>query len=112
LLLLWYLSYIKGKRLFPAKIRPGDFQSLVIALPGLLGIGLGLSVLSSIVSGAEATGGTGAPEGVAAWVVMVFSCFSTGYLEETYFGTIFWAVSVNESPVYRPRNWMPWITGR
>jgi membrane protease YdiL (CAAX protease family) len=85
LLLLWYLCYIRGKRLFPAKIRPGDIQSLIIALPGLLGIGLGLSVLSSVVSGTEAAGGTGAPEGVAAWIVLVVSCFSTGYLEETYF---------------------------
>jgi membrane protease YdiL (CAAX protease family) len=85
LLLLWYLSYIKGKRLFPAKIRPGDFQSLVIALPGLLGIGLGLSVLSSVVSGSEAAGVAEVPDGLAAWIVTAVSCFSTGYLEETYF---------------------------
>ncbi|MDR1352412.1 MAG: CPBP family intramembrane metalloprotease [Treponema sp.] len=65
---------------------PGDFQSLIIALPGLLGIGLGVSVLSSILSGSEITAivveAPGPPE---AWILMIFSCFSTGYLEETYF---------------------------
>jgi membrane protease YdiL (CAAX protease family) len=86
LLLLWYLSYIKGKRIFPVRIRFGDFQSLIIALPGLLGIGLGLSVFSTVVSGPEAAASiVKAPEGLAAWTVMVISCFSTGYLEETYF---------------------------
>ncbi|MDR0710607.1 MAG: hypothetical protein LBF77_11140, partial [Spirochaetaceae bacterium] len=49
LLLLWYLFYIKGKRIFPKKVQSGDFQSLIIALPGLLGIGLGVSVLSSVI---------------------------------------------------------------
>jgi membrane protease YdiL (CAAX protease family) len=86
LLLLWYLSYINGKKIFPMRVRSADFQSMVIALPGLLGIGLGISVLSSIISGPDTTGMVvEAPGGIAAWILMVFSCFCTGYLEETYF---------------------------
>jgi membrane protease YdiL (CAAX protease family) len=85
-LLLWYLFYIKGKRIFPIKVQSGDFQSLIIALPGLLGIGLGVSVLSSIISIPETTiTVVEAPGGTAAWILMIVSCFSTGYLEETYF---------------------------
>jgi membrane protease YdiL (CAAX protease family) len=85
-LLLWYFSHIKGKEIFPAKVRSGDFQSLIIALPGLLGIGLGISVLSSIVPLSETAIITvEAPIGPAAWILMILSCFSTGYLEETYF---------------------------
>jgi membrane protease YdiL (CAAX protease family) len=86
LLLLWYLFHVKGKKIFPGKIQSGDFQSLIIALPGLLGIGLGISVLSSIVSSPETTVTVvEAPGGPAAWILMILSCFSTGYLEETYF---------------------------
>ncbi|MDR1411478.1 MAG: CPBP family intramembrane metalloprotease [Spirochaetaceae bacterium] len=86
LLLLWYLFFLKGKKIFPKRILPGDFQSLIIALPGLLGIGLGISVLSSILSGSEISAAVvGAPGGPGAWIVMILSCFSTGYLEETYF---------------------------
>jgi membrane protease YdiL (CAAX protease family) len=85
LLLLWYISYVYGRKIFP-KIRSGDFQSMVIALPGLLGIGLGISVLSSIIPGPDtAVMAVEAPGGIAAWVLIIISCFSTGYLEETYF---------------------------
>jgi membrane protease YdiL (CAAX protease family) len=68
------------------RVRSEDFQSLVIALPGLLGIGLGVSVLSSIVSG-PATAGmiVESPGGTGTWLLMILSCFTTGYLEETYF---------------------------
>ncbi|MDR2053250.1 MAG: CPBP family intramembrane metalloprotease [Treponema sp.] len=86
LLLLWYLFHIKGKRIFPLRAQFGDFQSLIIALPGLLGIGLGISVLSSIIPLSETTFAVvQAPGEPAAWILMIFSCFSTGYLEETYF---------------------------
>ena len=86
LLLLWYLFHIKGKKIFPTKVQSGDFQSLIIALPGLLGIGLGISVLSSIISLSEtAVAGVKAPGEPAAWILMILSCLSTGYLEETYF---------------------------
>jgi membrane protease YdiL (CAAX protease family) len=86
LLLLWYLFYIKGKRIFPIRVQSGDFQSLIIALPGLLGIGLGVSLLSSVILLPETTITTvEAPNGAAAWILMIVSCFSTGYLEETYF---------------------------
>jgi membrane protease YdiL (CAAX protease family) len=86
LLLLWYLCRLNGKEIFPAKIRSGDAQSLIIALPGLLGIGLGVSVLSSIVPLSEiAIAEVEAPGKPAAWILMIASCLSTGYLEETYF---------------------------
>lgn len=86
LLLLWYLFHIKSKRIFPTKVQSGDFQSLIIALTGLLGIGLGVSVLSSIISIPETTITiVEAPGGTAAWILTIVSCLSTGYLEETYF---------------------------
>lgn len=85
-MLLWYLFHIKSKRIFPTKIQSGDFQSLIIALPGLLGIGLGVSVLSTVILVPETTITiVEAPGGAAAWILMIVSCFSTGYLEETYF---------------------------
>jgi membrane protease YdiL (CAAX protease family) len=86
LLLLWCFSHIKGKEIFPAKPQSGDFQSLIIALPGLLGIGLGISLLSSIVPLPETTiTMVEAPGEPASWILTILSCFSTGYLEETYF---------------------------
>jgi membrane protease YdiL (CAAX protease family) len=85
LLLLWYIFFIKGKKIFPKKNLSGDFQSLMIALPGLLGIGLGISVLSSILPGAGTAAIMEAPGGPGAWLLMILSCFGTGYLEETYF---------------------------
>jgi membrane protease YdiL (CAAX protease family) len=84
-LLIWYLAYIKGKKPFPLKVQSGDFQSLAIALPGLLGIGLAISVTAPIFSQAPPVFTIEAPRGAAAILVMILSCFSTGYLEETYF---------------------------
>jgi membrane protease YdiL (CAAX protease family) len=47
---------------------------------------LGISVLSSIVSLSETiVAVVEAPREPAAWALMILSCFSTGYLEETYF---------------------------
>ncbi|GHV81877.1 hypothetical protein AGMMS49991_04350 [Spirochaetia bacterium] len=83
-LLIWYLSY-KRKKPFLAKVQSGDFQSLAIALPGLLGIGLAIYVITPIFSPVPPVIAVEAPQGAAAILVMFISCFSTGYLEETYF---------------------------
>ncbi|GHT81232.1 hypothetical protein FACS1894130_12930 [Spirochaetia bacterium] len=77
-LLIWYLSYIKGNKPFSAKIQSGDFQSLAIALPGLLGIGLAISVTAPIFSPVPPAITIEAPQGASAMLVMVLSCFSTG----------------------------------
>jgi membrane protease YdiL (CAAX protease family) len=85
LLLLWYLAFMRGRKLFPLKIRAGDVQSLAIALPGLLGIGLAVSVLAPLVYPSAEGFSVEAPRGVIPCLVMLLSCLSTGYLEETYF---------------------------
>jgi membrane protease YdiL (CAAX protease family) len=84
LLLLWYLGHIRGKSLFSAGIRTADFQSLAIALPGLLGLGLFISVLA-LLSNGKAAPAFETPRGLLAWTVTAVSCLSTGYVEESYF---------------------------
>jgi membrane protease YdiL (CAAX protease family) len=85
LLLLWYLAFMRGGKLFPLKICTGDVQSLAIALPGLLGIGLAVSVLASLVYPGVERFSVEAPRGIVPRLVMFLSCLSTGYMEETYF---------------------------
>jgi membrane protease YdiL (CAAX protease family) len=85
LLLIWYLLYHRDlSRQRELKPRTGDLLSLALALPGLLGIGLLISLISPLFS-APAALAVEAPKNPAAILVMCFSCLTTGYLEETYF---------------------------
>jgi membrane protease YdiL (CAAX protease family) len=63
----------------------GDLYSLLLACPGLLLIGLTISLISPLFAGIPADAGIGAPANIPGWIVMVLSCISTGYLEESYF---------------------------
>jgi membrane protease YdiL (CAAX protease family) len=86
LLLIGYLLVLRGgKRRLPGQPRSGDFLSLAIALPGLLGIGLLISLISSVFSADNAALTIEAPKGPLAIIIMLISCFSNGYLEEFYF---------------------------
>jgi membrane protease YdiL (CAAX protease family) len=85
--LIWYL--ILGKKNlrawglgFPGR---GDFFSLLFAFPGLLLIGLAISLISPLFTDTPPGPGIGAPENFAGWIVMILSCISTGYLEESFF---------------------------
>jgi membrane protease YdiL (CAAX protease family) len=90
LALLWYI--FPDKKGFPslkkAKIKKQDFPPFAIGLPGLIIIGLSISLLVSFLSlryGLEPPLKVEAPGSVLGWIVMVFSCLGTGYLEESYF---------------------------
>jgi len=90
LALLWYIfpdkkgfSTLKQEK---PKIR--DFLPFAIGLPGLILIGLGVSFLVSFFYlryGLALPVKVEAPVSVLGWIVIVFSCMGTGYLEESYF---------------------------
>jgi membrane protease YdiL (CAAX protease family) len=87
LALLWYLipkktataSFAGGK---PGK---GDLYSFLAGFPALVAIGLVLSLLISLSSGAASPPKIEPPDSVPGWIVMFFSCNGTGYLEDSYF---------------------------
>lgn len=85
--LIWYLQ-LQKKSLrqwglgLPGK---GDLFSALLAFPGLLLIGLAVSLISPLFSTLPAATVIGSPRTLSAWIVMALSCVSTGYLEESYF---------------------------
>ena len=90
LALLWYL--IPDKKGFSAlkQEKPGkkDFLPFAVSLPGLIFIGLGISLLVSLLSRYQNFSPPlkeEAPATSLGWTVLVFSCLGTGYLEESYF---------------------------
>ncbi|MDR0496377.1 MAG: CPBP family intramembrane metalloprotease [Treponema sp.] len=92
LALLWYLISLRkstGEYSFSSlklkNLQNNDFLSFIIGLPGIILIGLGVSLLVSLYSHSAPPPKIQAPGSVLGWLVMVFSCLSTGYLEESYF---------------------------
>jgi membrane protease YdiL (CAAX protease family) len=90
LALLWYL--ISDRRglsaFFSEKPQKRDALPFVIGLPGLVLIGLGVSLAAALFSGYAGLPlppRVAAPATIAGWTAAVFSCFGTGYLEESYF---------------------------
>ena len=87
LALLWYL--ITDKRGFSSldEVRPykRDLFPFAIGLPGLIIIGLFISLLVSFFSKLPPPPRVQAPANIPGWLVMVLSCLGTGYLEESYF---------------------------
>ncbi|GHU54571.1 hypothetical protein FACS189442_0990 [Spirochaetia bacterium] len=78
LALIWYLI-----RIIP-RFRRQDLYSALFALPALLLSGLCIALVSSrFEPGAGMT--LEPPPDMTGWVVMILSCLSTGYLEESYF---------------------------
>jgi membrane protease YdiL (CAAX protease family) len=65
--------------------RRGDLYTLLFAFPGLLLTGLTISLVSPMFTGTPADTGIGAPATFSGWLVMILSCVSTGYLEESFF---------------------------
>jgi membrane protease YdiL (CAAX protease family) len=85
--LIWYLLLQKKSLKAWGIGLPGkqDLLAGFCALPGLLLIGLTISVVSPFFAGIPAGAGLAAPGGLPGWVVMVVSCITTGYLEESFF---------------------------
>ena len=90
LALLWYIipdrkGFSSLKQEKPKKL---DFISFAAGLPGLIFIGLGISLVISIVSQYQELlppPKVEAPVSAFGWFVVAFSCLGTGYLEESYF---------------------------
>ena len=105
LALLWYLisdrkglSAIKNKK---PKIQ--DIYSLTIGLPSLILIGLGISFLVLHFPGHQGLTPppkVEAPFNIPGWIVIVFSCLGTGYLEESYFR--YYLLRILEKPLASP----------
>jgi uncharacterized protein len=90
LALLWYI--IPEKKGFSSikqeKLKKRDFLPFAIGFPGLVIIGLVISFVLSFMSlryGMDLPLKVEAPLSLFGWIVMVFSCLGTGYLEESYF---------------------------
>jgi len=90
LALLWYI--FPDKKGFSSikqeKIQKRDFLPFAIGFPGLVFIGLCISFLLSFISlryELALPPKVEAPASILGWIVMVFSCLGTGYLEESYF---------------------------
>lgn len=82
------LSQLIGRE--PPSIKPlkKDFICLGACFPGLVIIGLFISLLISLFSQQTALTAppiVEGPENVIGWIVIIFSSIATGYLEETYF---------------------------
>ena len=103
LALLWYI--MSDKKGFSAlkqeKLKKQDFFSFAVGLPGLIIIGLSISVLVTFISlrqGMTPPPRVEAPLTVWGWSVMVFSCLGTGYLEESYFRYYLLTMLENQLP--------------
>jgi membrane protease YdiL (CAAX protease family) len=100
--LIWYLV-LQKKSLrewglgLPGR---GDFFSLLFAFPGLVLIGLAISLISPLFTDAPSGPGIGAPENASGWLVLLFSCISTGYLEESFFR--FYLLTIPGEPGVKP----------
>ena len=88
--LLWYLmSDKKGFSALEAE-KPGkkDLLPFIIGLTGLIIISIGISLLIMFFpepQGLPPPPKISAPHNPIGWIVIVLSCISTGYLEESYF---------------------------
>ncbi|GHV41046.1 hypothetical protein AGMMS49546_16140 [Spirochaetia bacterium] len=78
------LSGRPKERVLPP-FRRQDLYAILCALPGLLLIGFCISLVSSRFFEAPAGMSLEAPPDSIGWIVMILSCLSTGYLEESYF---------------------------
>jgi len=90
LALLWYLITDKKGFSSPNVIKPRkpDFLSLAAGLPGLLAISLFVSLLAQLLSpylGINIPPKIDGPSDILGFIILVFSCIGTGYLEESYF---------------------------
>jgi len=86
LALLWYLIY-RGPRFRLRSVKPhkDDLVAAAICLPALMLTGLSVALISPQFSGIPQGAAVIPPSGLLTWLVLIFSCITTGYLEESYF---------------------------
>ena len=87
LLLIWYLMLkVKSLREWGITIpRKRDIVPAALAFPSLFLIGLTISLISPHIDGIPAGPRFLPPQTAISWIFLVISCFSTAYLEESYF---------------------------
>ncbi|MDR1287252.1 MAG: CPBP family intramembrane metalloprotease [Treponema sp.] len=87
LALIWYLLFrVKSLREWGLGLpRLGDLLSLAAAFPGMALTGFTISAVSSMFPGVPESFRAEPPESASGWLVLIFSCLSTGYLEESFF---------------------------
>jgi membrane protease YdiL (CAAX protease family) len=64
---------------------PGDLFGFLWAFPSLILTGFSISTAAALIPGDFPSFRVLAPDSIAGFTVMFFSCLSTGYLEEGYF---------------------------
>jgi membrane protease YdiL (CAAX protease family) len=62
-----------------------DFISAALTLPALILVGLTISKVSPLFDGISSNSRFLPPQTFVSWVILSFSCLSTGYLEESFF---------------------------
>ncbi|MDR2792663.1 MAG: CPBP family intramembrane metalloprotease [Treponema sp.] len=85
-----FLSTLRNAVFSSVSTRINVFMSFILAFFGLLAISTGGSALSELLERAagisfETDVSLQTPETVLGWLVLYFSCVSTGYLEESFF---------------------------
>ncbi|MCL2832936.1 MAG: CPBP family intramembrane metalloprotease [Treponema sp.] len=85
--LIWYLILKKNSLDIqrPMTVQINDFYSLILGLPGLILISALTSFLMTKFPPSAIPPKIRPPFGASGWIVMVFSCAGTGYLEESFF---------------------------
>jgi membrane protease YdiL (CAAX protease family) len=68
-----------------AKPRLRDLRAFSLALPGLLALGLAVSLVFPLIFPENPVPRLEAPANAPGWIVLALSSLSTGYLEESYF---------------------------
>ena len=87
LALVWYLL-LKTKSLREWRIAipvKKDLFAAAFTLPGLVLIGLTISAVSRVFDAAPSGSPFLPPDNVFSWIILIISCISTAYLEESYF---------------------------
>ena len=88
LALLWYLILEKKSlslKFNSLKPKKSDAISFAWGFPGLVLIGIIISGLMALLSPLSSPPRIEAPNNAIGWIVMIFSCLGTGYLEESFF---------------------------
>jgi hypothetical protein len=88
LALIWYLLFRSGRPFSPLPgpwPRRGDLATMLFTLPALAALGALISLLGALFPDPVTAPDLALPQGPPAVMVMILSCISTGYLEETYF---------------------------
>ena len=67
------------------KLKKEDLFSFIWAFPGLILIGAGITAMIAFYSPTSAPPLLIAPVNVQGWIILIFSCIGTGYLEESFF---------------------------